>query len=203
MAFLSHVDSCCWRLQGRTETLFGFSPYLLGESGPPPDGCLPCLKISKERSQKDARRFVLWSSGSRFFFESKSCLFPLFIWATVCVLSPVIITLTIMGILYVYLALTVLKEFSCMLNHANNCSWIPFTLKETVSAGDFPPPSPSTWYDRHNMVQLTGNELAKFLAYISLCSQAHTYCGNLTMFTFFLLVPFINFYTFRSISPML
>lgn len=132
MAFLSYIDSCCWLLQGRMETLLGFYPCLLGEFGPPPDGCLHCLKISKERSQKDAWRFVLWSSGSQF-FESKESLLPFVTWATFWVLGPIIITLTIMGNLYVYLAFAILKEFSHVLNHITNCFGVPFTLKQRNS----------------------------------------------------------------------
>lgn len=55
--------------------------------------------------------------------------------------------------------------------------------------------------DGLKVVQLSVAELVRFLAYISLCSQAHAYYDNFSVFTFFLGVPFISFYTLRNISP--
>ena len=41
-------------------------------------------------------------------------------------------------------------------------------------------------YTQYNGFQLRGTELVSFLAYISLCSQAHTYCDNFRCLLFIL-----------------
>jgi hypothetical protein len=73
-----------------------------------------------------------------------------------------------------------------MFNHVNNLSLSPFTAKQgdSFSQKFSPTKHIPLQYDGKDVFQLSIAELVKFLAYVSLCSQAHAYYDNFSVFTF-------------------